>query len=174
MAGMRTVMLAGVGMLATPVVDGMAIHRMIIRVALPEPGAFTLEIENPAATPISSTETTELALEPEPRLQTLDPYAPAISYRAAVDLSGDAAVRAGAATLLEVPAASKRRWRGTLADLGWHRKEGVARLGAHQLAQVVPAGRYKLSFWVGGWRSNEVAVVVLSGGRVSGVDGSRE
>ncbi len=174
MARMLVLLLAGLGLLAAAVVEGAEIRRMIIRVALENGGTFAVEIENPAETPLSSKEPTELALVPEPLPETQRPYAPSVSYRAPVDLSGDAAVPAAAATLLEVPASSKRRWRGRVADLAWHRKEAMARLGSHQLAQVVPVGRYKLSFWVGGWSSSQVDVLVHPGGRVTGVEGSQE
>jgi hypothetical protein len=174
MARMLTPLLAGLGCLAAAVVGGAGIERMIIRVALEGGGTFAVEIENPAATPLSSKEATELALEPEPRPETQRPYAPSVSYRAPVDLSGDAAVAATAATPLEVPASSKRQWRGRVADLAWHRKEAMARLGSHQLSQVVPVGRYKLSFWVGGWASNQVDVLVHPRGRVTGVEASQD
>jgi hypothetical protein len=174
MARMLTLLLASVALLAAAVVKGDGIQRMIIRVALEDGGTFVLVIENPADTPLSSKEATELALEPEPRPETQRPYAPSYSYRAPVDLSGEAAVAATAATLLEVQASSKRQWRGRIPDLAWHRKEAMARLGSHQLAQVVPVGRYKLSFWVGGWKSNDVDVLVQPGGRVTSLEESQE
>ena len=174
MATMLTLLLAGLGLLAAAVVEGAGIQRMIIGVALEDGGTFAVEIENPAETPLSSKEPTELALVPDPLPETQRPYAPSVSYRAPVDLSGDAAVAATAATLLQVDASSKRQWRGRIADLAWHRKEAMARLGSHQLAQVVPVGRYKLSFWVGGWPSNQVDVLVHPGGRVTGLEGSQE
>jgi len=174
MARMLTLLFASLGLLAAAVVEGAGIERMIIRVALEEGGTFVVEIENPADTPLSSKEATELALEPEPRPETQRPYAPSVTYRAPVGLSGDAAVAATVAKLLEVPASSKRQWRGRVADLVWHRKEAMSRLGPHQLAQVVPVGRYKLSFSVGGWASNQVDVLVHPGGRVTGVEGSLE
>jgi hypothetical protein len=173
MARILTLLLASLG-LAAAVLQGAEIRRMIIRVALDDGGTFSVEIENPAETPLSSTDATELGLEPEPMPQMQRPYAPSVSYRAPVDLSGNAAVPAAAPTLLKVPASSKRQWRGRVADLAWHRKEAMARLGSHQLAQVVPVGRYKLCFWVGAWPSNQVDVVVHPGGRVTAVEGSQE
>jgi hypothetical protein len=174
MARMLTLLLATLALPVAAVVEGPGLQRMIMKVALEEGGTFAVEIENPADTPLSSKETTELVLEPEPPPETQRPYAPSISYRAPVDLSGGAAVAATASTQLDVPASSKRRWRGRIADLMWHRKEALARLGSHQLAQVVPVGRYKLSFWVGGRLSNQTDVLVHAGGRVTGVEGSQD
>jgi hypothetical protein len=162
------------GLLAAPVAVGAEIRRMIIRVALEDGGTFALEIENPAEAPLSSKEPTELVLVPEPLPEAQHPYAPSVSYRAPVDLSGEAAVPATAAALLEVQASSKRQWRGRIPSLAWYRRESVARLGSYPFTQVVPVGRYKLSFWVGGWKSNDVDVLVHRGGRVTSLERPQE
>lgn len=155
---------------APPVSEG--IHRLVTRVSFQPDEECRLHAENPSASPLVSTAPAELVLTPEPRTETREPYAPTLSYHAPLDLSGDAAVSASNGSTLTIAASSSKAWSVRLSKLPWHKKESAVRFGSHPFRQVVPAGRYKLSFWVGGWRSNEVDVMVHRGGRVTLVDES--
>jgi len=152
---------------AAPAPPGRGIQRLITKVSVEQGEEFSLRAENPAPSPLSSTAAVELVLTPDPRNEEREPYAPSLSYHAPLDLSGDSAAPAKNGTLLEIEALSSRAWTGRLSNLSWHQKEATVRSGAHPLPQVVPAGRYKLSFWIGGWRSNQVDVVVRRGGKVT-------
>jgi len=154
---------------APPVADVSRAPRMACRLMLNAGDQFELALENASTRKFDVVVRAKFILTPEPPPPSEYPPAASVSYGAPLDLSGaDVAKDDADETRLEMAPSATRTWTGRLTSLPWHREVSSTRLGSRPFRQVVPEGRYKLTFQVqghgvGACRSSEHLLEVRKG-----------